>query len=67
MAQCSFCVKRPGETLPDHPVKRDLEVLAYHMLSAKNWVQPVATALSRCARFSLTKRPDGFEHYLACD
>jgi hypothetical protein len=66
IAQCAQCVRRPGEKLENVVVTRELEVLAYHMLSAKFHVVDVEPRLANCSRFDLTKADDSLKHTFAC-
>ena len=66
IAQCAQCVRRPGEKLENVVVKRELEVLAYHMLSAKFHVVDVEPRLANCSRFDLTKADDSLKRTFAC-
>ena len=48
------------------PVARDLEVLAYHMLSAKHHVRPVDSGLAKCGAFNLD-RVERYAHEMTCE
>ena len=67
IAQCAACVRKRGHELPDVPVSRRLEILAYHLLSAKHHVlDAVDPGLAACASFDLAKADDSLRHSFAC-
>lgn len=67
IAQCAQCVRNAGEKLAGVVVHRKLEILAYHMLSAKFHVLDVdARAFSNCSTFDLVKASDSLKHTFTC-
>ena len=68
IAQCAQCAKAKETTvLRDVAVSRKLEVLAYHMLSAKNHVvRPVDPKVATCDAWTLDNAAGKFRHAFTC-